>query len=44
MLSTGSRASTPLKKEADGIRAKLEELGEDAAEVCARVCACCHVV
>lgn len=34
MLSSGSRASTPLKKEADGIRAKLEGLGEDAAEVC----------
>eukprot|EP00752_Nemacystus_decipiens_P005700 g5158.t1 len=35
MLSSGSRASTPLKKEADGIRAKLEELGEDAAEAAA---------
>lgn len=34
VLSSGSRASTPLKKEADSIRAKLEELGEDAAEVC----------
>ncbi len=33
VLSTGSRASTPLNKEADSIRAKLEELGEDAAEV-----------
>lgn len=39
MLSSGSRASTPLKKEADSIRAKLEELGEDAAEVCVRICA-----
>lgn len=36
VLSTGSRASTPLKKEADSIRAKLEELGEDAAEVSTR--------
>lgn len=33
VLSTGSRASTPLQKEADGIRSKLEELGEDTAEV-----------
>lgn len=33
MLSSGSRASTPLSKEADGIRAKLEELGSDAGEV-----------
>lgn len=33
MLSTGSRAKTPLQKEADGIRTKLEELGEDAADV-----------
>lgn len=33
MLSSGSRASTPLQKEADGIRSTLEELGEDAAEV-----------
>lgn len=40
VLSSGSRASTPLKKEADGIRSKLEELGEDAAEVCVRMCAC----
>ena len=40
MLSSGSRASTPLKKEADSIRAKLEELGEDAAEVCVCVCVC----
>lgn len=40
MLSSGSRASTPLKKEADGIRAKLEGLGEDAADVsvCVSVC------
>ncbi|CAB1099446.1 unnamed protein product [Ectocarpus sp. CCAP 1310/34] len=35
VLSSGSRASTPLKKEADGIRSKLEELGEDAAEAAA---------
>lgn len=33
MLSTGARASTPLKAQADGIRLKLSELGEDAAEV-----------
>lgn len=33
MLSTGARASTPLKPQADGIRQKLSELGEDAAEV-----------
>lgn len=33
LLSSGSRASVPLKKEADGIRKKIEELGEDAADV-----------
>lgn len=44
MLSSGSRASTPLKKEADSIRAKLEELGEDAAEVCVCVCVCLSCV
>ncbi|CAN0368004.1 unnamed protein product, partial [Laminaria digitata] len=35
MLSSGSRASTPLKKQADGIRETLSELGEDAAGVAA---------
>ena len=38
MLSTGSRASTPLKKQADGIREKLADLGEDAAGVRACIC------
>lgn len=33
MLSSGSRASTPLKGQADEIRQQLSELGEDAAEV-----------
>lgn len=32
ILSTGSRASIPLSAQADGIRAKLSELGDDAVE------------